>query len=124
MKVAAIYHPRVMAVRPDQPLEVAAARMRDSQVRSLVVLGGNHLLGILTEHDLLRAAAEDADVRFATVAEYMTHDPMSVSPDTDVREVIKAMLELDFRHLPVVRSGAVVGMVSLRDLVDMVLRNA
>jgi CBS domain-containing protein len=123
MKVEAIYHPRVMAVRPDEPLEVAAERMQDSQVRSLVVLAGNRLRGILTEHDIARAAADGVDARLATVAEYMTQDPMSVSPDTDVREAVAAMLELDFRHLPVVRAGAVVGMVSLRDLVDMIVRS-
>jgi CBS domain-containing protein len=51
----------------------------------------------------------------------MTPDPATVSLDTDVRDAVAAMLEFDFRHLPVVQAGAVVGMVSLRDLVDTVL---
>ncbi len=117
MKVEAIYHPRVMSVRPDERLEVATARMQDSQVRSLVVLAGNQLRGILTEHDIARAVADGVDVGVASVWEYMTQDPLTVSLDTDVREVVAAMLEFDFRHLPVVQAGAVVGMVSLRDLV-------
>jgi CBS domain-containing protein len=121
MKVEAIYHPRVMAVSPDERLDVAAARMRDSQVRSLVVLAGNQLRGILTEHDIARAVAHGVDVEGVSVWEYMTPDPATVSLDTDVRDAVAAMLEFDFRHLPVVQAGAVVGMVSLRDLVDTVL---
>lgn len=124
MKVETIYHPRVMAVQPDDRLEVAAERMRDSQVRSLVVLAGNRLRGILTEHDIARSVADGVDPGAASVWEYMTQDPATVSLDTDVRDAVKTMLEFDFRHLPVVQAGAVVGMVSLRDLVDTVLRAA
>ncbi len=120
MKVEAIYHPRVMAVQPDDRLEVAADRMRDSQVRSLVVLEGNQLWGIVTEHDITRAVADGADTGAVAVREYMTQDPATVSLDTDVHDAVRAMLEFDFRHLPVVQAGAVIGMVSLRDLVDKV----
>jgi CBS domain-containing protein len=124
MKVERIYHPRVMAVHLDARLDVAAERMQDSQVRSLVVLAGNDLQGILTEHDLARAVAEDADPDVATVAEYMTRDPLTVTLDTDARDAVAAMLEFDFRHLPVVQAGAVVGMVSLRDLATSILQAA
>jgi CBS domain-containing protein len=124
MKVEAIYHPRVMTVQPDDRLEVAAERMRDSQVRSLVVLECKQLRGILTEHDIARAVADGADTGAVSVWEYMTEDPATVTLDTDVRDAVRAMLEFDFRHLPVVQAGAVVGMVSLRDLVDAVLRAA
>lgn len=124
MKVEGIYHPRVMAVHPDTRLDVAAARMQDSKVRSLVVLAGNQLQGILTEHDLARAVAEDADPDVATVAEYMTRDPLTITLDTDARDAVAAMLEFDFRHLPVVQAGAVVGMVSLRDLATSILQAA
>jgi CBS domain-containing protein len=124
MKVEAIYHPRVMTVQPDDRLEVAAERMRDSQVRSLVVLECKQLRGILTEHDIARAVADGVDTGVVSVWEYMTQDPAVVTLDTDVREAVQAMLEFDFRHLPVVQAGAVVGMVSLRDLVDTVLRAA
>jgi CBS domain-containing protein len=121
MKVEAIYHPRVMTVQQDERLEVAAERMRDSQVRSLVVLEGEWLRGILTEHDITRAVADGMDTRVVSVWEYMTQDPATVTLDTDVHDAMRAMLEFDFRHLPVMQAGAVVGMVSLRDLVDTLL---
>jgi CBS domain-containing protein len=124
MKVEAIYHPRVMTVQADDRLEVAAERMQDSQVRSLVVLERGQLRGILTEHDITRAVADGTDTGAVSVWEYMTRDPATVTLDTDVHDAVRTMLEFDFRHLPVVQAGAVVGMVSLRDLVDTVLRAA
>ncbi len=124
MKVRSIYHPRIVTVQADERLDAAAARMQDSQVRSLVVMDGDRLGGILTEHDLTRAVAEGAAADVATAAEYMTEEPMTVSLDTDVREATQMMLEFDFRHLPVIDAGAVVGMVSLRDLVSSVVQAA
>jgi CBS domain-containing protein len=46
----------------------------------------------------------------------MTRDPKTISPDIDVDDAMKSMLENGFRHLPVVERGEVVGMVSMRDL--------
>jgi CBS domain-containing protein len=124
MKVESIYHPRVVTVPAGERLSLAAARMQDSQVRSLVVVDGRRFAGILTEHDLARAVAEDADAELATVGEYMTEQPATIPLEADVREAAMTMLELDCRHLPVVHAGGVVGMVSLRDLVGRVLEVA
>ena len=46
----------------------------------------------------------------------MTHDPKTVAPSTDTEDALRVMLDNGFRHLPVVESGKVVGMVSMRDL--------
>jgi signal-transduction protein with cAMP-binding, CBS, and nucleotidyltransferase domain len=124
MKVRSIYRPRLVATAGDELLADAAARMQDNQVGSLAVLAGRDLVGILTERDLARAVAWGADPKVTTVAEYMTTQPMSVELDTDVHEVVLAMLELECRHLPVVEAGAVVGMVSIRDLLGSALRVA
>jgi len=124
MKVESIYHPRVVTVRADERLAAAAARMQDSQVRSLIVTDGSGFAGILTEHDLARAVADGVEAGLVTVDEYMTEQPATITLDTDVHEAVLTMLELDCRHLPVVHAGGVVGMVSLRDLVSSVLRAA
>ncbi|HZD75002.1 MAG TPA: CBS domain-containing protein [Actinomycetota bacterium] len=120
MKVEAIYHPRIMTIQADDTLETAAERMQDSQVRSLVVVEDGELRGILTEHDITRAVADGANPATVPVWEYLTLDPATVTLDTEVGDAVRAMLEFDFRHLPVVQAGAVVGMVSLRDLVSAV----
>jgi CBS domain-containing protein len=59
----------------------------------------------------------------ATVADYMTAAPAAVTADATVREVAATMFELECRHLPVVGSGgAVLGMVSIRDLLGTAVR--
>jgi signal-transduction protein with cAMP-binding, CBS, and nucleotidyltransferase domain len=124
MRVRSIYRPGVVVAAGDELLADAAARMHDYQVGSLAVLAGRDLVGILTERDLARAIAWGADPKTTTVAEYMTTQPVSVELDTDVHEVVLAMLELECRHLPVAEAGAVIGMVSIRDLLGSVLRVA
>jgi CBS domain-containing protein len=124
MKVRSIYRPGVVLAASDELLADVAARMHDHQVGSLAVLAGRDLIGIFTERDLARAIAWGADPKVTTVEGYMTTQPASVGLDTDVHEVVLAMLELECRHLPVVEAGAVVGMVSIRDLLGTAFRVA
>jgi CBS domain-containing protein len=124
MQVRSIYRPGIVVAAGDELLADAAGRMHDNQVGSLAVLVGRDLVGIFTERDLARAIAWGADPKVTTVAEYMTTQPVSVGLDTDVHEVVLAMLELECRHLPVIDAGRLVGMVSIRDLLGDVLRVA
>ncbi len=124
MQVRSIYRPGIVVAAGDELLADAAGRMHDNQVGSLAVLAGRDLVGIFTERDLARAIAWGADPKVTTVAEYMTTQPVSVGLDTDVHEVVLAMLELECRHLPVIDAGRLVGMVSIRDLLGDVLRVA
>jgi|SRR5271165_2921239 len=94
----------------------AAAAMVAARVGSAVVMQGSFLAGILTERDVLRAAASGQDLRTSPVADWMTPDPQSADPDAAAEEAAQVMLLRGFRHLPVVEGKQVVGVVSLRDL--------
>jgi CBS domain-containing protein len=107
---------RVAATTPDAPMAAAAARMVEAGVGSAVVMQGAFLVGILTERDVLKAAASGSDLSAAKVADWMTPDPQSASPDTPAAEAAQIMLMNGFRHLPVVEGRMVCGVVSLRDL--------
>jgi CBS domain-containing protein len=124
VKVQSIYRSYVVVADGGEPLAEAATRMREHRVGSLVVLDGERHAGILTERDLTRAIAEGADTETVPVAAYMTEWPTVVSLDTDVRQAVVAMLEMECRHLPVVADERVVGMVSIRDLLGNVIRVA
>ena len=106
----------VVAVSPDVPVAQAAARMVQAKVGSTIVMQGSFLAGILTERDVLRAAASGSDLARSTVSEWMTRDPQSAGPDTSVDDAAQLMLLNGFRHLPVVEAGQVCGVVSLREL--------
>jgi CBS domain-containing protein len=107
---------RVAATTPDTSVAVAAAGMVAANVGSAVVMQGPFLAGILTERDVLRAAASGEDLLAAKVSAWMTPDPQSAKPDTSVDDAAQIMLLNGFRHLPVVEGRTVCGVVSLRDL--------
>jgi CBS domain-containing protein len=107
---------QVAATYPDTSVAEAAAAMVAASVGSAVVMQGSFLAGILTERDVLKAAASGTDLSAARVSDWMTPDPQSASPETSAAEAAQIMLMNGFRHLPVVDGRVVCGVVSLRDL--------
>lgn len=113
---------QVAATARDATVAEAATAMVEANVGSAVVMQGSFLLGIITERDVLKAAAAHADLSAAKVADWMTPDPQSASPETSAEEAAQIMLLNGFRHLPVVDGRAVCGVVSLRDLLAARIR--
>ena len=95
----------------------AAALMFARRVGSVVVVEGNTPIGILTERDLVRFAAGAADARAALVGDYMTADPDTVEETEEVIDAFRRFAAHGYRHIPVVASGELVGIISMRDLV-------
>ncbi len=116
MMLRDLMNTRVAATTPDTPVAQAAAAMIAANVGSAVVMQGRFLAGILTERDVLRAAASGQDLSASLVSAWMTPDPHSASPGMSAEEAAQIMLLNGFRHLPVVEGRAVCGVVSLRDL--------
>ncbi len=113
---------RVATTTPEAPVATAAAAMVAAHVGSAIVMQGRFLAGILTERDVLRAAATGTDLTTSVVSEWMTPDPQSASPETSAEDAAQIMLLNGFRHLPVVEGRAVCGVVSLRDLFSVGIR--
>jgi len=116
MTLRDLMNTRVATTTPGTPVSQAAAAMVEANVGSAVVMQGRFLAGILTERDVLRAAASGHDLSASLVSAWMTPDPHSASPDTSAEEAAQIMLLHGFRHLPIVEGRAVCGVVSLRDL--------
>jgi CBS domain-containing protein len=107
---------RVVLTSPDDPVADAATAMVRERVGSALIMQGRFLAGILTERDVLRAAASGIDLTTSPVSAWMTKDPEQASPDTPVEDATQLMLLHGFRHLPVLEGREVRGVVSLRDL--------
>jgi CBS domain-containing protein len=112
----------VVEVSPDESVADVAAAMVRQKVGSVLIMQGRILTGILTERDVLRAAASGSDLKVSPVAAWMTKDPECGSPDTTVEAAIQLMLLHGFRHLPVLEGRQVRGIVSLRDLAAVRIR--
>jgi CBS domain-containing protein len=106
----------VVAASPDETVAAAAAAMVRQKVGSALIMQGRFLFGILTERDVLRAAASGSDLTNSPVSAWMTRDPEAASPETTAEDAGQLMLLHGFRHLPVLEGREVCGVVSLRDL--------
>jgi CBS domain-containing protein len=96
--------------------------MVKARVGSAVVMQGSWLAGILTERDVLRAAASGCDLTKSPVSEWMTRNPITATPDTTIGEAADVMLASGFRHLPVVEGRELQGVVSIRDVLASGIR--
>ena len=114
----------VVTASPDTTVSEAAAGMVRARVGSVVVLQGSFLAGILTERDVLRAAASGEDLSVSLVSAWMSPDPQAASLDMPAEEAAQIMLLNGFRHLPVVDGREVRGIVSIRDLFAAKIRRA
>ena len=116
--LAEVMSKEVVTLSPDSTVSDAARVMVRGGFGSVVIVQGRMLLGILTERDVLRAAAEEDDLRAARVDQWMTEDPDTALPDLDSEEAASLMLSRGYRHLPVEVDGELLGMVSLRDVLS------
>ena len=113
----------LLTVEPAERLGEVAQRMVDRDVGAALVTEGSRLTGILTERDVLRAVAKGiADD--TTVSEWMTRDPETMAPDEPTLHAAVLMIHGGFRHLPLLDGDEVVGMLSIRDLMRIVLDDA
>ena len=103
-------------VGADDDLGDVAARMREQETGSALVIEEGRLIGILTSRDLLRAFAARAHPGEARARHWMTAEPIAVSPTMTLGTAVFLMTERNIHHLPVVDEGRPVGMVGLRDV--------
>jgi CBS domain-containing protein len=113
----------LLSVEPGETITEVAQRMVERNLGAVLVLDGGRLVGILTERDLMRAVARGL-LGDAVVAEYMTKDPETIEPDDTTQHAAVLMIHGGFRHLPVVQRGDVVGILSIRDLVRVMLEDS
>ncbi|HXN00380.1 MAG TPA: CBS domain-containing protein [Candidatus Dormibacteraeota bacterium] len=116
MRIGELTRQKVQTADLADTLSQAASQMRFADVSALPVVEAGRVVGILTERDLARAAAEGADPRTHTVAAFMSLGPFVADPAEDSDDVVARMLDLGVRHLPILDGDELVGIVSMRDL--------
>jgi len=107
-------------ITPDQSIADAARYMSERNVGAVCVLEGERLVGILSERDMMkRVIAPNRDPGTTRVAEVMTAKPIVVDVHESYEKCLKVMKQASVRHLPVVEGDKLVGLVSLRDLLQV-----
>ena len=107
----------VATIAPSATALDAARAMNERKIGSLVVMRGREVVGIITERDILtRIVAAEKSPSKTRVEEVMTPGPITCCPETPLEELRSMMHERRVRHIPVLESGTLAGMVSIGDL--------
>ena len=115
-----ITKPLVTAPR-DETVAAVAQSMAEAGVGAIVVLDGEELLGIFSERDLLvRVVAEGLDPATTRVGDVATADVITAIPGESLKDCAARLRGNGIRHLPVVKEGRPVGVVSARDFFESV----
>jgi CBS domain-containing protein len=116
MKIGGLVGGSATVIGPEASLGDAAEALVGNGVGSLGVISDRKLVGIITERDLIRAIADGADPEVEVVSGWMADAPDTFPPDVEVEEAARWLLEVGYRHMPVMSEGELLGIVSIRDI--------
>jgi len=116
-----VRHQDPLMLPPSTSVMEAARQMHARHVRAVLVTEGDaNLLGIFTERDAIsRVLATGRDPVATTLADVMTNNPETITPQQSATEVLRLMKEAHVRHLPVVQDGKTVGIVVRNDFPEL-----
>ena len=109
----------VTTARPETPVREIAEKLANKKIGAIVIVGdGGRVAGIFSERDLVRAIAEQGPGALALpVSDIMTRNVVSCQENNTLDELMEIMTNGRFRHVPVVVDGALVGLISIGDVV-------
>jgi CBS domain-containing protein len=111
-----VMHGDVVALDLDASLREAVDLMAEQEVGSVIVTELGQLVGILTERDVITALWDQADIDSTRVCEIMSEEPYCAVPEDTVNSTMERMVQFGILHMPVVKEGRPVGMISSRDI--------
>jgi CBS domain-containing protein len=109
-------------VPPDESVFSALELLARYEVGALMVMDAGRLVGVISERDYTRKIAlQGRNSKETRVADIMTRNVITVTPSTRTRACMTLMSEKKIRHLPVVDGTTVLGMISIRDILDDII---
>ena len=113
---------RLLTIEPAGRAVDAVKTMSEQNLGSLIVLEQGRMVGVLTFREILQAlAARSGTLGDVRVSEVMVRDPVTATPDMEVNDLRRTMLESGARYLPVVQEEKLLGVISFRDVAKAVL---
>ncbi len=113
----------IISLTPNQSVFDALELMKSNKIRSIMIIDGGALQGIVTQGDCaIKVLLPGWNAKQTLLATIMTKDPVTVALTDELGTCMNTMASRNIRHLPVVDSGKVVGMVSVGDIVKDIIR--
>jgi len=112
---------RIVVLSSELPVSEVAKVMAEERIGTAMMADRDgRLIGIISERDIIRWIAENGgDIGNLRAGALMSRSLITCAPDTDLEDVLRLMSENTIRHLPVMRGGEVVGLISVRDVLDL-----
>ncbi len=112
------------SITGDQTLLDAAKQMNECNIGALLVMNKGSLVGIITERDIVKnAARESKECKDVKISDSMSRNLLVVKPGDDLDYVMAIMIQNNIRHTPVVEESGLVGLLSMRDVVRVLVKN-
>ena len=120
-----IPYDRLALISPSDSVAHAVSRIKTIGIGQAVVVEDGKLVGILTERDLLnKVAGRELDLKTLLVSEVMTKYPETIEERDPIRVVINKMAVGEYRHVPIVRDGKPVGIISAKAVANYILKHS
>jgi len=111
------------SIMSDQSLLDAAKQMAECKIGALLVMDKGTLVGIVTERDVVKTLANDRNCKEVRLKDVMTTNLLVSKPGDDLDYVMAVMIQNNIRHLPVVDEHGLAGLLSMRDVVRVLVKN-
>ena len=113
---------RLLSIEPAGRAADAVLTMAEQNLGSLIVVDQGRMVGVLTFHEVLQALAKsNGSLGDTRVADIMVRNPVIATPDMEVNDLRRTMLDTGARYLPVMADGKLLGVISFRDVAKAVL---
>jgi len=114
----------VHTAQPETTVFEALGRMAEHNIGALMVVQDGKLVGVFSERDYARKVGlKGRTSRETLVREIMTPAPVSIAAQTEIGECMRLMTDRQIRHLPVLKDGAVIGVISIGDVVKCIIED-
>lgn len=109
----------IISVAGNRPLIECTKVLREHRIGAVLVMDDDQLSGVLSERDIIRGLCNDgAEILSQPASTLMTREVITCSPDMDLLGALELMTDNRIRHLPVMRGGELLGVISIGDLVS------
>ncbi len=120
VRISQLMNANPVTVDLDMTLPECARKMLARNVGSVIVKDKGHLVGIVTEKDIVEeAVGKELNIKKTKVKDIMTTGMVQISPDSDLAEAVALMIREDVRRLPVVKDGKLLGLVTVKDILNI-----
>jgi CBS domain-containing protein len=119
--IGALISPAVATILPTATLREAVEAMATDGLGLLVVTGATGPIGVLSERDIIVALADELHLEDERAQDHCSHDIVGVDFDATIEDAARGMSAAQIRHLAVTRDGQLIGVVSVRDLLRVLL---